>query len=66
MMERSCVILCGFFLVIVDGLTPYLKNVDELCENTESLVKLLSKVDAYTKQLENRANQLFDWNVTYF
>ena len=33
-------------------------NVEELQESSENLVKMLKKIDAYTKSLENRANEL--------
>ena len=46
---------CSF---LVDNLTPFFTNVEELKENSENLVKMLKKIDAYTQTLENRAKEL--------
>ena len=48
------------FWVVVDSLTPFFSNVEELQENSENLVKMLTKIDAYTKSLEKRAEALMN------
>lgn len=42
----------------MDSLSPFLSNIEEVQENAENLVKMLKKIDAYTKNLEQRAEEL--------
>lgn len=56
--KRFVCVLC-FYDLVVDSLHPFFADVESLRDNSESLLKMLKKVDAYTKSLETRANQLF-------
>ena len=48
----------SLLLCLVDSLSPFLRNIEEVQENAENLVKMLKKIDAYTRNLEQRAEEL--------
>ena len=43
----------------VDGLTPFLTNVEAVHDSSEELLKMIKKVDAYTSNLEKRVHEVF-------
>ena len=53
---------CVAFLVsshVVDGLSPFLTDIETVRDNSEELLKMIKRVDAYTSTLEARVNDLF-------
>lgn len=46
-------------MIIVDGLTPFLTNVEAVYDSSEELLKMIKKVDAYTTNLEKRVHEVF-------
>ena len=47
------------FIILVDGLTPFLTNVEAVYDSSEELLKMIKKVDAYTSNLEKRVHEMF-------
>lgn len=43
----------------MDSLHPFFTDAESLRDNSESLLRMIKKIDAYTKVLESRANKLF-------
>lgn len=43
----------------MDGLSPFLTNVETVYESSEELLKMMKKVDTYTSHLEKRVHELF-------
>ena len=48
---------CGYH--VVDSLHPFFTDAESLRDNSEALLRMVKKIDAYTKVLESRANKLF-------
>ncbi|KAK8814482.1 hypothetical protein WA538_000301, partial [Blastocystis sp. DL] len=44
---------------ILDSLHPFFTDAESLRDNSEALLRMVKKIDAYTKVLESRANKLF-------
>ncbi|CBK22835.2 uncharacterized protein [Blastocystis hominis] len=44
---------------LLDGLTPFLTNVEAVHDSSEELLKMIKKVDAYTTNLEKRVHEMF-------
>ena len=44
---------------ILDGLSPFLTDIETVRDNSEELLKMIKRVDAYTSTLEARVNDLF-------
>lgn len=45
--------------IVVDGLSPFLTNVETVYDSSEELLKMIKKVDAYTSNLEKRVHEVF-------
>ena len=57
--EVKYVLCLSFCLPVVDSLQPFFKDAEALQDNSEALLKMMKKIDAYTKTLESRVNNLF-------
>lgn len=57
--EVNCVLCSSSDLRLVDNLQPFYKEVESLHDNSEALLKMMKKIDAYTKVLESRVDNLF-------
>lgn len=47
------------FLRVVDSLSPFLTDIETLHDNSEALLKMMNKIDTYTKSLETKVKVLF-------
>ena len=54
-----CTDFSKLFYILVDGLTPFLTNVEAVHDSSEELLKMIKKVDAYTTNLEKRVHEMF-------
>lgn len=44
---------------VVDSLNPFFTDIETLRDNSEALLKMMNKIDAYTQTLETKTKQLF-------
>ena len=60
-MRREVTYVPSFFhcFTVVDGLSPFLTNVETVYDSSEELLKMIKKVDAYTSNLEKRVHEVF-------
>lgn len=47
------------FLRVVDSLNPFSTDIETLHDNSEALLKMMNKIDTYTKSLETKVKVLF-------
>ena len=43
----------------MDSLNPFFTDIETLRDNSEALLKMMNKIDAYTQTLETKTKQLF-------
>lgn len=55
--ETRCV--PSVFLRVVDSLNPFFTDIETLHDNSEALLKMMNKIDTYTKSLETKVKVLF-------
>ena len=54
-------VMCFFSLLyVVDNLTPFFSEVENVYSSSQALLKVVTKIDSYTQSLEHRANNLFE------
>ena len=56
--SEICGVVCSPSRV-VDSLNPFFTDIETLRDNSEALLKMMNKIDAYTQTLETKTKQLF-------
>lgn len=56
--SEICRVVCSPSRV-VDSLNPFFADIETLRDNSEALLKMMNKIDAYTLTLETKTKELF-------